>query len=197
MEDQFREDEQGEEIGDHWFVRALGHPVRVKILELLNEREASPKEIKRVVGGTLNRISYHLNILRDCGCVEIVRTVPVRGAVKHYYQAVPRPFLSHQDLCELPASIRGGANEVSLRSFAKVFGSAAEAGNLDNEDAVLDWMSLPVDETGRDAVISLSETVLRAYGLIARQSRERAEQSGEPLQPLVVALINFAAAGGR
>jgi DNA-binding transcriptional ArsR family regulator len=189
---------EGEEkLAERWFVRALSHPVRVEILELLQEREASPIEMKRAIGGTLNLVNYHLKVLVDCGCVEVVRTEPVRGAVKHYYRAVPRSFFGHRDLREVPASIRGGATEMSLRSFSKAFRRAADAGNVDSEEAILNWMSLAVDELGREKAIELSEAVLERYEQISRQSRERAAAGEGPLAALVVGVAAFDAGGGR
>ncbi len=189
---------EGEEnLADRWFVRTLSHPVRVEILELLQEREASPIEMKRAIGGTLNRVNYHLKVLVDCGCVEITRTEPVRGAVKHFYRAVPRSFFGHRDLREVPASIRGGATEMSLRTFSKAFRRAAEAGNVDSADAVLSWMSLAVDELGREEAIEASEQVLERYELIAKQSRERAAASEEPLAALVVGVASFDAGAAK
>ncbi len=190
-------DGEDEKPADRWFVKALAHPVRVEILELLNEREASPVEMKRALGGTLNLINYHLKVLVDCGCAEVTRTEPVRGAVKHYYRALPRSFFGHRDLREVPASIRGGATEMALRTFSTAFRRAAEAGNVDSEDAILNWMSLALDELGREKAIELSETVLRGYELIAKQSRERAAAGEGPLAPLVVAVAAFDAAGGE
>lgn len=186
-----------EKLADRWFVRALSHPVRVEILELLQEREASPIEMKRAIGGTLNLVNYHLKVLVDCGCVEVTRTEPVRGAVKHYYRAVPRSYFGHRDLREVPASIRGGATEMSLRSFSKAFHRAAEAGNVDSEEAILSWMSLALDELGREKAIELSETVLERYEQIAKQSRERAAASEEPLAALVVGVAAFDAAASK
>lgn len=189
---------EGEEkLADRWFVRALSHPVRVEILELLQEREASPIEMKRAIGGTLNLVNYHLKVLVDCGCVEVTRTEPVRGAVKHFYRAMPRSFFGHRDLREVPASIRGGATEMSLRTFSKAFRRAAEAGNVDSADAVLSWMSLAVDELGREEAIEASEQVLERYELIAKQSRERAAASEEPLAALVVGVASFDAGAAK
>jgi DNA-binding transcriptional ArsR family regulator len=186
-----------EKLSERWFVKALSHPVRVEILELLNEREASPVEMKRTLGGTLNLINYHLKVLVDCGCVEVSRTEPVRGAVKHFYRAVPRSFFGHPDLRQVPASIRGGATEMSLRSFSRAFRRAAEAGRVDSEDAILNWMSLAVDELGREKAIELSERVLKGYERIAQQSRERAAEGEEPLAALVVGVAAFDAGGGE
>jgi len=180
-----------EKLADRWFVRALSHPLRVELLELLNERQASPVDMKRALGGTLNRINYHLKVLVDCGCVEVIETEPVRGAVKHYYRAVPRSFLGHPDLRHVPPSIRGGATEMSARSFHKAFCSAAEDGKVDSEDAIFNWMTLAVDRLGREKAIELGETVLKGYELIAKQSRERAAEGEEPLGSLIVGVATF------
>ena len=188
--------EAEEKLADRWFVRALSHPLRIELLELLNERQASPVEMKRALGGTLNRINYHLKVLVDCGCVEVIETEPVRGAVKHYYRAVPRSFFGHPDLRQVPASIRGGATEMSARSFSRAFRRAAEDGNVDSEDAIFSWMSLAVDKLGREKAIELSETVLKGYELIAKQSRERAAEGEGPLASLVVGVAAFDAGGG-
>ncbi|MFL5833592.1 MAG: helix-turn-helix domain-containing protein [Solirubrobacterales bacterium] len=189
--------EAEEKQADRWFVRALSHPLRVELLELLNERQASPVDMKRALGGTLNRINYHLKVLVDCGCVEVTETEPVRGAVKHYYRAVPRSFFGHADLRQVPASIRGGATELSLRSFSRAFRRAAEAGHVDGEDAIFNWMSLAVDKLGRKEAIELSETTLEGYERIARQSRERAAEGEGSLTSLVVGVAAFDAGGGR
>lgn len=183
-------------LAEGWFVKALGHPVRVQILELLNEREASPTELKRRLGGTLNLITYHLNVLRECECVEISRTEPVKGAVKHFYRAVPKPFLPPEDLRDVPASIRGGAAEVSLESFWRILRNAAEAGAIDREETILTWVSLALDETGRNEVAELTAEHLDSCRRIAQESKERAAQDESSLQPVVVGLANFEAAGG-
>lgn len=183
-------------LAESWFVKALGHPVRVQILELLNEREASPTEMKRRLGGTLNLINYHLAVLRGCECVEISRTEPVKGAVKHFYRAVPRPFLPPEDLCDVPASIRGGAAELSLQGLCRILRNAAGAGTIDREEPILTWIGLALDETGRDEVAELTAEHLSSCRRIAAESKERAAREGAPLRSLVVALASFDAAGG-
>ena len=71
-----------EEAGLH---RALGHPMRVQVLEILNERVASPTELARHLDVPLARLSYHIRLLAEEGWIELVDTVPRRGALEHYY----------------------------------------------------------------------------------------------------------------
>ncbi len=46
-------------------IKAIAHPLRLKILCVLAERELSVQEIVEQVGTTQSNISQHLSILRD------------------------------------------------------------------------------------------------------------------------------------
>ena len=78
-------------IGDQRIIRALGHPLRARILSLLDGAEASPKELAGRLGEKLGNVSYHVRILAELELIELVRQTPVRGAVEHHYRARPRP----------------------------------------------------------------------------------------------------------
>jgi DNA-binding transcriptional ArsR family regulator len=52
------------------YLRALGEPTRLRILELLAERERSVGEIVRTLGVPQPKVSNHLACLRWCGLVE-------------------------------------------------------------------------------------------------------------------------------
>jgi DNA-binding transcriptional ArsR family regulator len=72
--------------------RILSHPLRPRILQILALRgEASPNEIAAELDVPLGTLSYHTRLLRESGWIELVREVPRRGAVEHFYRAVPRP----------------------------------------------------------------------------------------------------------
>ena len=51
------------------FFRTLGHPVRIRILELLSERDHSVGEILPEVGIEAANLSQHLAVLRRSGLV--------------------------------------------------------------------------------------------------------------------------------
>jgi DNA-binding transcriptional ArsR family regulator len=72
--------------------RVLSHPLRPQILDILVQRgEASPNEIAAELNVPLGTLSYHTRLLRDHGWIELVREVPRRGAVEHFYRAVVQP----------------------------------------------------------------------------------------------------------
>jgi len=79
---------------DGRLVRALAHPLRVQILEILSERVASPNDLSEELGVGLGHVAYHTRTLDRCGCVELVDTAQRRGATEHFYKATPGASLS-------------------------------------------------------------------------------------------------------
>jgi DNA-binding transcriptional ArsR family regulator len=180
---------------DQAFIRALAHPVRVEILEVLNEREASPKELEEILTPPLGNLSYHCKVLSECGCIELVRTEQRRGALEHFFRATPRSFVGHQDLRKVPQSLRGNVTAMSLQSFLEASVAAMEAGTIDGRpDSVLGWMVIGVDELGWEQAVDLGRSTLDRFERVHEESRERATRGGQPLRPMVVGLAGFEAA---
>jgi DNA-binding transcriptional ArsR family regulator len=78
-------------LTDQGIITALGHPLRARILSVLDGGEASPKELATQLGEKLGNVSYHVRILVRLGLIELVRETPRRGAVEHHYRSAPRP----------------------------------------------------------------------------------------------------------
>jgi DNA-binding transcriptional ArsR family regulator len=72
---------------DPRIVRALAHPVRIQILEILCERVASPNMLAAELDTGLTHVAYHTRALDRCGCLELVDTAQRRGATEHFYRA--------------------------------------------------------------------------------------------------------------
>lgn len=83
---------------DQRLVRALSHPLRVQILEILSERVASPNNLSEELGVELTHVAYHTRTLDRCGCLELVDTAQRRGATEHFYKATPGASLSWMPL---------------------------------------------------------------------------------------------------
>lgn len=69
--------------------RAMSHPIRVGILEELNDpaKLTSPSKFAERVGKPISNVSYHFIKLRKCGLIEIAREEKRRGSVEHFYRA--------------------------------------------------------------------------------------------------------------
>jgi DNA-binding transcriptional ArsR family regulator len=72
---------------DQRLVRALAHPVRIQILEILSERVASPNMLADELETGLSHVAYHTRVLDRCGRLELVETAQRRGATEHFYKA--------------------------------------------------------------------------------------------------------------
>ena len=159
---------------DQDLVRALGHPMRVRILEALQGRTASPTELSREFRESLGVVSYHVNALLDIDCIRQVRTRPKRGTVEHFYTARPRSFIGHQDWRRAPVSVRGGVTSEALRTFVAKIGTALDADTIDSrEDTTLNWMPIVVDEQGWREAAEILDRALRELMEVAAASRRR------------------------
>ena len=81
-------------IDDPRFVKAMSHPLRVRILAMLDERTASPNQLAGWLGASLGTVAYHVRTLFQLDLIELVDETRVRGAVEHHYRSKPRPRVS-------------------------------------------------------------------------------------------------------
>lgn len=72
---------------DPRLAKALSNDVRARALELLAEGAKSPKLIAAELELDLRSVAYHVRVLKKLGCIELVETLPRRGAVEHVYRA--------------------------------------------------------------------------------------------------------------
>jgi DNA-binding transcriptional ArsR family regulator len=73
-------------------LRALCHPTRIALLELLRE-PASAASIGRRLGQPRQRVNYHLKALHDAGLVEKVGTQRQGNFVESLYRATARSYV--------------------------------------------------------------------------------------------------------
>jgi DNA-binding transcriptional ArsR family regulator len=69
-------------------LRALSHPVRLRILSLLTARAMSSAELARELGMNHAAVSYHVRQLARAGYLEVAETRSVRGGQERRYRAV-------------------------------------------------------------------------------------------------------------
>lgn len=71
---------------DQRLAKALSSSLRAQALNLIAEGVASPKAIAERLGLDVRGVAYHVRVLRELGCVELVETRQRRGAVEHIYR---------------------------------------------------------------------------------------------------------------
>src|SRR5688500_18479636 len=100
-------------------VRALLHPLRAQVFQRLAEGQSTPARLARELRASVGVTSYHVRVLRDAGCVELVATVPRRGAIEHHYRAVVPPMIRDRTWERLPVRLRRVLTEGVLREVAR------------------------------------------------------------------------------
>jgi DNA-binding transcriptional ArsR family regulator len=180
------------DLVDPRIAKALSHPMRARILMILNERVASPNEIADEIGERLPNVSYHVRALQDLECIELVDTAQRRGAIEHYYRAVVRPFFSERDWKRLP---RSGRHAISRSALEVVWEDVVEAVNGGTFDArperYLAHTPMALDEEGWAALTKLLDATLAEAEKIRSKSAARLEKAGEAGVPTRLVLMHF------
>jgi DNA-binding transcriptional ArsR family regulator len=129
--------------------KALSHPLRVRLLTILNESTSSPRELAARVGAPLENVSYHVRRLAELGCIELVETRASGNAVEHIYRAQVRPFLLDEQWTGLPKPLRRAiSGQILEQIFDDVRRSVVAEAFDAKDDRFLLRMSLVLDEQG-------------------------------------------------
>jgi DNA-binding transcriptional ArsR family regulator len=179
---------------DPRLAKALSHPMRTRILSILNERVASPNEIAEMIDERLPNVSYHVRALLELDCIELVSTAQRRGAIEHYYRAVTRPFFSDRDWKRLPRSGRQAVTDVVLQMIWEDASDAIKKGTFENRtDRHLSRTPLVLDEEGWDEVRDLLRNALSQAEGIAGKSAKRLARSDDDGIPTRLVMMHFEA----
>jgi DNA-binding transcriptional ArsR family regulator len=155
-------------IDDPRYVKALSHPLRVRILAMLQERTASPVELADWLGSRLGTVAYHVRTLHQLGLIELVDETRVRGAVAHHYRAKERPRVSDEGWGKASPMAKQAAVGASLQTIDEYARASAAAGGFDRADAHLTRMRMELDEQGwRELSAAAAELLGRAQEIEA------------------------------
>lgn len=181
-------------------VKALAHPLRLRILTVLNDRVASPNELHKQLEEGLSQVSYHIKVLRDFEMIEQVKTEPRRGAVEHYYRATNKVFIPSWVAKSWPKSARGGVAATILEEIEVDLAESIGA-NLFNDrpDHVVTRDPRTLDGKGREDAEEAAAEFFERYESIGSESDKRranGEGDGEAIQTSAVVLV-FTSLSGK
>ena len=101
-------------------VKAIGHPLRTTILQLLHERAASVTELAAALERPKSTVAHHVDVLVQAGLLRVVATRKVRAIEERSYGRTARLF--HVQLGS------SAAGEDAPRDFNDFEVAAAESG---------------------------------------------------------------------
>jgi DNA-binding transcriptional ArsR family regulator len=117
--------------------RALGHPLRHRLLFALGQRPATISQLAATLDSHKGNIAHHLKVLREAGLVVVTESRQVRGGTEQYYQRTARRL----DFPGEPGAVHSG---VMLQAVADELASAAAEPLL-----VLRNIRLTADQAGQ------------------------------------------------
>ena len=177
---------------DQRIAKAFAHPLRVQILIILNERVASPNNLAKELGESLNLVAYHVRVLEKFECIELVKTKQRRGATEHFYRATRRQFFTDREWEGMPASLRPGLSDAMLKAVLDDIGEAVNNATFDElADRHLSRTPMVVDKKGWEDVSSLLADTLDRVLEIQTEASQRLAESGEGSMLSKVEILHF------
>ncbi len=175
------------DISDPRWQRAISHPIRVRLLAMLDEESASPVILAAKLNQPLGTVAYHVRTLFDLGLLKLVRTRQRRGATEHYYRAVglPRGFRGSSEELDQdawaaldPVSKQRVLTALLARANDLAAGSAA-AGGFDDGRARVSMSRLKLDRKGWAAVGKEATKLLTRLQQIEQEAAVRLAKAPE------------------
>lgn len=168
------------DINDPRLIKALAHPLRVRILSILETRDmASPNEMADELGVSLGVMSYHVRRLHALGFLELVKRTPRRGAIEHHYRAKARPHVTDEGWAETPSIVKRAMVGASLQQITGFISAAAAQGGFDRGDAHLSRTVVALDEQGWSELAGDLARLMERVDQLQDEALERVKSAGE------------------
>ncbi len=182
-------------IDDPRFVKAFSHPLRVRILAMLQERTASPVELADWLGSRLGTVAYHVRTLHQLELIELVDETRVRGAVAHHYRAKERPRISDEAWGQATPIAKQAAVGAALQTIDEYARASAAAGGFDRPDAHISRLRMELDPQGWKELAEAAAGLLGQAQEIEARAKERiaADPHAEEIKAAGLVIMVFEA----
>ncbi len=153
---------------------ALGHPLRAWCLAKLNEGETSGAKLSHLSGEPRNKVNYHLRVLAELGCIELVEERRVRGVFEKIYRAAVKVVLDYGDWERLSFQTRSGISVKALGETLELVEEAFEAETFDRRsDRIAANYKPSLDEEGWREGVEILRELHRRLEELEPESLER------------------------
>ena len=158
---------------------AMSHPLRAQVLNVLNERVASPKEIADQLGEPIPNVSHHAKRLVQLGCAELVDKRQVRGAIEHFYRAIEQTFVDAGQWNELDPFVAENFVCAIMQSGLDDFVSSVKAKMIGSDERFeLSRTRLLLDEEGMTEALEIQERARLEITEAQARAADRIASSG-------------------
>jgi DNA-binding transcriptional ArsR family regulator len=181
------------DVEDPRYVKALAHPLRVRILSMLEERDASPVQLAEHLDATLGTVAYHVRTLERLGLIEMVATHQRRGATEHVYAAREHPRFSDAAWSSTSPMAKHVMIASALSQIGEFATNSAAAGGFDGSEATASRQALKLDAEGFSALAEAARRWLEEAEAIEKAAGKRLAKSGGDTIDAGIVLLLFEA----
>lgn len=177
---------------------AMSHLTRARVLTILNDRVASPREISEEIGEALNNVAYHVKILAKLGCIEMVRTEPSRGGrvVEHFYRATERSYIDDEGWAELGEREKRVVTTMIMRMISYDVNVAIASGTFfESEDSHLSRTPILSDMEGWQEIKDILEDALLRLLAVRENVNSRSPGNDQDRFPVRVNILQYRVPG--
>jgi DNA-binding transcriptional ArsR family regulator len=181
-----------QDITNPSLAKALAHPLRTRILAALEDRTASPSQLADELGAPLGVVSYHVRRLAALRFLKLVKRVPRRGAVEHYYTAVAAPRITNSAWGATPTIVKQATVAAALEEIGTHVSAAASGGGFEQAESHISRNPVLVDQKGWKALARELDALMPRIQKIQAESQKRlAGAAGEREQSATIVLMLF------
>jgi DNA-binding transcriptional ArsR family regulator len=177
-------------IDDPRYVKALAHPLRIRILAMLEEQPASPVQLAEHFPDTsLGAVAYHVRTLLNLGLLELVATRQRRGATEHVYRATEHPRFTDKSWEALGPVAKQRLLSAMLQQIGDYTRNAAASGGFDRADAHITRTAMKLDEKAWKELAAATKKWLAEVQRIEDAAKKRVERGADPHDTLDAGLV--------
>jgi hypothetical protein len=162
----------------------LAHPLRVRILEVLNQRDMSPIEFCREGFAPENmevsQVAYHFRELAEYGALAVVEQHVRRGSVEHVYRGLGRAYFSDLQWSELDRAERVRISKTMVQGLMARVEGALMSDTFDSRvNRHLTWIAMRLDEQGWSEMTTALTAAFGEIEQIRADAEARLDRDGE------------------
>lgn len=174
----------------------LAHPVRVRVLEILNQRDMSPVEFCREgfapESMNVSHVAYHFRELAEYGCLSVVEENKRRGSIEHVYRGSGRAYFSDVDWSAIAPEDRTRLTRTVFQGLLARVESAVMTNTFDSrDDRHLSWIAMNLDEQGWREMATALAAVFSEVEQIRNDAEKRLADSAEEPISSTCAILGF------
>ncbi len=180
-------------IADPRWLRAISHPIRVRLLAMLDEEPASPVILAAKLDQPLGTVAYHVRTLYDLGLLKLVSTRQRRGATEHYYRTTGHPALTDDAWEGLDAISKQRLLTALIAKATDYATRSAAAGGFDAGEAHISTETLTLDPEGWTTLARDTRAWLARAREVEQESAARIAEDPESAVTAGMTLMLFRA----